>query len=59
MAFDATWKDIDWDSGSPSLKTDEKIKKVLELIQDHPFIKSSPKQAQQIAEFRLRLLNLE
>ncbi len=50
MAFDDEWQKIKCD--------DEivKIDKVIKLLSDHPFVKSNPNTAIQIANFRIKLL---
>ena len=47
MSFDEECKNIDCDD----LRL--KIDKVLELLSDHPFLVSNPKNARRIAEFRI------
>ncbi len=47
MSFDEEWKKVDCED--PRLKID----KVLELLSDHPFLISDPKNATKIAEFRI------
>ena len=47
MSFDEEWEKIDCED--PRLKID----KVLELLSDHPFLISDPKNARKIAEFRI------
>ena len=46
-SFDEEWKNID----SEDLLL--KIDKVLELLSDHPFLLSNPKNARKMAEFRV------
>ena len=47
MSFDEKWKIIDCE--------DKRVKmdKVFELLSDHPFLVSNPKNARKIAEFRI------
>ena len=47
ISFDNEWKNIDCE--------DERLKidKVIELLSDHPFFLSNPKNARKIAEFRV------
>jgi len=56
MAFDAAWKK------STAIESDpdgtSRLQSVLGSLQAHPFMESSPELARQVAEFRLRLLNL-
>ena len=47
MSFDEEWKNIDCED--PLLKID----KVFEILSDHPFLISSPKNARKMAEFRI------
>ncbi len=58
MIFDEAWKKTSF-SGDDSLTIDGKIKKIIQQNKDHPFIKSSPSEAFNVAKFRLRLLKLE
>ena len=47
MSFDEEWKNIDCDD----LRL--KIDKVLEILSNHPFLKSNPENAKKMAEFRI------
>jgi len=47
MSFDEEWKKIDCDD----LKL--KIDKVLEILSNHPFLRSNPENAKKMAEFRI------
>ena len=47
ISFDQEWKNVDCED----LRL--KIDKVLELLSDHPFLVSNPKNARKIAEFRI------
>jgi len=47
MSFDEEWENIDCDDKRL------KIEKILELLSDHPFLKSNPENARKIAEFRI------
>jgi hypothetical protein len=47
MSFDNEWKNIHCED----LRL--KIDKVLELLSDHPFLVSNPKNARKMAEFRI------
>ena len=58
MSFDETWRRIKLDPNQEQLSKTEKIKLVLEQIQNHPFAKKDPEKANQIATFRVKLLNL-
>ena len=50
MAFDEEWEKIKCEDKS------KKIKKVIELLREHPFVKSNPEMAEKIAKFRINLL---
>ena len=50
MAFDEEWEKIKCEDKS------KKIKKVIELLSDHPFVISNPEMAEKIANFRINLL---
>ena len=50
MSFDEKWKNIDCEDSL--LKIDE----VLNLLSEHPFLISNPKNARKIAEFRIYTL---
>ena len=47
MSFDEEWKNINCDDLLL------KIDKVFEVLSDHPFLISSPKDARKMAEFRI------
>jgi len=47
MSFDEEWEKIDCDDSRL------KIDKVLEILSDHPFLVSDPKNARRMAEFRI------
>ena len=47
MSFDEEWDNVDCDD------IRIKIDKVLELLSDHPFFISNPKNARKMAEFRI------
>ena len=47
MSFDEEWGNIDCDDKQL------KIDKILELLSDHPFLKSNPENARKMAEFRI------
>tara|TARA_Y100001968_G_scaffold291853_1_gene296603 strand:- start:414 stop:632 length:219 start_codon:yes stop_codon:yes gene_type:complete len=50
MAFDEEWEKIKCEDKS------KKIKKVIELLSEHPFVISNPEMAERIANFRINLL---
>ena len=47
MSFDEEWENVDCDD------IQLKIDKVLDLLSDHPFLISNPKNARKMAEFRI------
>ena len=47
ISFDEEWENIDCDDSRL------KIERVLELLSDHPFFVSNPKNARNMAEFRI------
>ncbi len=59
MAFDDAWKKL---AGDPSFKDQPIEKKILFIfenkIAEHPFLIDNPQQAEQVAQFRIRLLDL-
>ena len=59
MAFDEIWKNYISKLSQSELDPSEKLKIALSKIEDHPFFIKSPQQAKEVAEFRIRLLNLE
>tara|TARA_Y100000589_G_scaffold29449_1_gene24608 strand:- start:4128 stop:4325 length:198 start_codon:yes stop_codon:yes gene_type:complete len=50
MSFDEEWEKIECDDKS------KKIKKVIEILSNHPFVISNPEMAEKIANFRIDLL---
>ena len=50
MAFDEEWEKFKCEDKN------QKIKKVIELLSDHPFVMSNPEMAEKIANFRINLL---
>lgn len=58
MAFDPAWKECHRKGLLSGLNLDEQIEAVINTVDDHPFIQSSPEQARQVAKFRVRLLDL-
>ena len=58
MIFDEAWKK-NKSKAEENLTNEAKIEKIIEENKDHPFIKSSPLEAINVAKFRLRLLQLE
>ena len=50
MSFDEEWEKIKCEDKS------KKIKKVIEVLSEHPFVISNPEMAVKIANFRINLL---
>ena len=50
MAFDEEWENFECDDESL------KIKKVIDLLSEHPFVQSKPETALKIANFRIKSL---
>ena len=50
MAFDEEWEKIKCEDKA------KKIKKVIEVLSEHPFVISNPEMAIKIADFRINLL---
>ena len=59
MIFDDTWKSYSSKPDTLPISKEEKLDIILKEIEDHPFLKSHPHKALEIAKFRLRLLNLK
>ena len=57
MAFDAAWNNCNFEKAKDK-KEEEKIKLTFEKIKTHPFLIENPKQAKNIALFRIKLLGL-
>ena len=47
MSFDEEWENVDCDD------IRLKIDKVLEILSNHPFLRSNPENAKKMAEFRI------
>ena len=58
MAFDEQWKSRNSGEWKVHKSKEEKLEFIFNEIKEHPFLKSYPKQAKEVAEFRIRLLNL-
>jgi len=56
MAFSEAWEDYDSRHPEHGLERDVKLKLVLESLAEHPFLQREPEQAQQLVQFRMRLL---
>ncbi len=57
MAFDEKWKSMHKTTSGKSLE--EKLKIVMDALTDHPFLLNEPKEARNVAFFRIKLLNLD
>ena len=58
QAFDEAWKRHQCLDQGLKLETEETLAEVLAELSDHPFRKSEPELAEQVARFRLRLFGL-
>ena len=58
MAFDAAWKQLLGTTNGEQKSLEEKLKIVLNELNEHPFLKQFPSQAIEVARFRIKLLNL-
>ena len=58
MAFDEAWQRQERSPASRELPLDETRRRVLDACADHPFMLRQPAMAEQVADFRIRLLNL-
>ena len=58
MAFDDHWKISLSDVQTKDITKEQRIEIIFEEIKDHPFLKENRNKAKEIADFRLRLLNL-
>jgi len=56
MAFDEAWKNSVKADSDQDVTT--RVTSVMLGLKEHPFMESSPEMAQQVAAFRLRLLDL-
>ena len=59
MVFDRTWRQSAKTVEFSKLSIDERIDVVIKQMEDHPFLQTEPEQARQVANFRVRLLNLD
>jgi hypothetical protein len=58
QAFDEAWKAQSRRDPERLLSAGEKLELILTQVADHPFSQSDPAMARQVAEFRIRLLDL-
>ena len=59
MSFDSAWKILDKENDETFKSKEDKKIAILSKIKDHPFLKESPQKAEEIADFRIRLLKLK
>ncbi len=59
IAFDKEWEDQKSALNYNVNDQEENIRIVLKTLKDHPFVIHSPKEAEQVARFRIRLLGLD
>jgi hypothetical protein len=52
MVFDSAWKRL----APPEATQEERKRRAMEACADHPFALSDPAMAEQVADFRIRLL---
>ena len=58
MIFDEAWKNYQSKKEGNKLSQETKLNLVLDTIKDHPFLLGSPSIAKEVAQFRIRLLDL-
>ncbi|KGG16612.1 MULTISPECIES: hypothetical protein [unclassified Prochlorococcus] len=58
IVFDEAWRSSDF-VNDEKLTVEEKIRMIIDQNKEHPYIKSSPSEAFNVAKFRLRLLQLQ
>ncbi len=58
IAFDEIWKTDIANLKEEELNKEEKINLALSKIKDHPFLINNPSTAEQVAKFRVSLLQL-
>jgi hypothetical protein len=58
MVFDAAWKQLHSRPGAEALSSTDKKQQALAACAEHPFMLSDPAMADQVADFRIRLLDL-
>ncbi|MFZ9972782.1 MAG: hypothetical protein ACO3FK_00685 [Vulcanococcus sp.] len=58
MVFDAAWTKLMGQPDAGSMSSEDKKRLALEACGDHPFMLSNPAMADQVADFRIRLLGL-
>ena len=58
MVFDEAWQALQRRPATRDLSIEEMRRQVIEACADHPFMLSQPAMAEQVADFRIRLLGL-
>jgi hypothetical protein len=58
MVFDTAWNQLLRQAETAALSRDEKKQRALQACGEHPFMLSNPAMADQVADFRIRLLGL-
>ena len=58
QAFDEAWQKLLTQPKAAGASAEEKKRLALEACADHPFMLSNPAMADQVADFRIRLLGL-
>ena len=58
MVFDAAWTRLLARADAASMSSDQKKCLALDACREHPFMLSNPAMADQVADFRIRLLGL-
>ena len=59
MAFDEIWKKDISKLKESELDQGKKMDLALKKIEDHPFLQNNPSKAREVAQFRIRLLDLK
>jgi hypothetical protein len=58
MVFDAAWQKLLTQSKAAGVSAEDKKRMAMEACADHPFMLGNPAMADQVADFRIRLLGL-
>tara|TARA_B100002051_G_scaffold215148_1_gene207332 strand:- start:1604 stop:1825 length:222 start_codon:yes stop_codon:yes gene_type:complete len=57
MAFSDAWDSFEQQQPGHDLDRETKFERVMQALAEHPFLQEEPQQAEQLARFRMRLLN--
>ena len=57
MAFSDAWDSFEQQQPGHGLDREAKFERVMQALAEHPFLQEEPQQAEQLARFRMRLLN--